>query len=306
MSGADDEARAWRLALTDSGNAPDVARAVERWREASPENEQAWAKGERVWALLGTLGPDRASVEAALPRPRRTARIAGGALAASLAAATVWTTAPTPAVWLADAATAPGASRQVTLEDGSRVALNGASAVDWRFSPTKRVVHLIDGEAHFSVTHDAARPFIVEAGRAVIKVTGTEFDVRYQGGDVLLTVTDGRVEASDAGLAPVAVTRGQTIRWDGERPMGAVTASNGDALAWRQGRLVFRSRPLGEVMASLARYRRGKILVIGERTRALSVTGAFSTNEPGKVIDAIEQSLPVRVIRVTPLLTIIA
>lgn len=306
MSDADDNARAWRLRLDAEGRSPEVLRAFEAWRAASPDNERAWADNERFWTLLGALGPDRESVEASLHgRPRRGLRYGGGALAASLAALTLWTAAPAPATWFADAATAPGELRSVTLEDGTRVAMNGASALDWRFSPDKRVVHLLGGEAHFSVAHDVSRPFIVEAGRAVIRVTGTAFDVRRQGDDVLLTVTEGRVEASDAGLPPVAIIRGEAIRWDAGRAMQPGRAVGDDALAWQRGRIVFRSRPLAEVAAGLSRYRRGRILVIGEKARALTVTGAFPAAEPEKVIDSIGQTLPVRVTRITPLLTII-
>jgi len=56
------------------------------------------------------------------------------------------------------------------------------------------VVNVV-GEALFTVTHSASRPFVVHAGTAIVQVLGTKFDVRRYPNDraTHVLVADGRV-----------------------------------------------------------------------------------------------------------------
>jgi transmembrane sensor len=74
--------------------------------------------------------------------------------------------------------------------------------------------------------------------------------------------------------------------------------------AWRRGKLIFDRRPLGEVVADLERYRRGKIVVVRDDLDALEVTGVFDLADPEAILLTIEETLPVRVARL-PFVTII-
>lgn len=70
----------------------------------------------------------------------------------------------------------------VTLEDGSVVQLNAASAIAVEFTEKRRVIRLLRGEAFFQVAHGADRPFTVMAGTTSVTALGTAFDVRYDEG----------------------------------------------------------------------------------------------------------------------------
>ena len=54
-------------------------------------------------------------------------------------------------------------------------------------------MHLLQGEALFTVTKDAGQPFRVYAGNGRIQAIGTAFSVYLKGADVQVTVTEGRV-----------------------------------------------------------------------------------------------------------------
>ena len=86
---------------------------------------------------------------------------------------------------------------QQRLPDGSLVELNANSEISVDYTPERRGVRLIRGEAHFSVTKDPARPFIVSAGtddrRVEVRAVGTAFSVRLDPSQVDVLVTEGTV-----------------------------------------------------------------------------------------------------------------
>src|SRR5688572_32627171 len=65
-----------------------------------------------------------------------------------------------------------------TLADGTRVELNANTSLRFENTRTQRLVQLASGEAHFIVTKDESRPFIVQTPAGSVRVTGTTFNVR--------------------------------------------------------------------------------------------------------------------------------
>ena len=92
-----------------------------------------------------------------------------------------------------------GKKKTQTLSDGTRVLLDSGSQLSYsrKFGPDKREVFL-NGEAYFQVNPDKMRPFLVYANHAVIKVVGTQFNVRAweRTRKVTVAVADGRVSLS--------------------------------------------------------------------------------------------------------------
>jgi transmembrane sensor len=89
---------------------------------------------------------------------------------------------------------------QVTLPDGSNVILNRNTRLTYRnnFDRNGRNVTLT-GEAFFEITPDKENPFIVDAGKARVKVVGTSFNVNTNNSDsaVEVFVKTGTVMVSD-------------------------------------------------------------------------------------------------------------
>ena len=59
--------------------------------------------------------------------------------------------------------------------------------------------------------------------------------------------------------------------------------------AWRRGKLIFDDKPLGEVLAILARYRRGYVVLVDPALRGRRVTGVFETRDPEAALRAIQE-----------------
>lgn len=303
------QAREWRV-LLHSGRATAADHlAAKAWRERSPAHEQAAAEVDRLWALLGQVEQPVAVPPgklASLPPPRRRhcVRWAVPLASAALLLLALWLPQGAWLGWYADVATAPGEVRTVALDDGSILILNGATALDWTLSEGRRTVRLYRGEVDLQVAKDASRPFIVEAGPARIRVTGTRFDVDYDGRDVVLAVTEGQVQASDAASHPLAIGANQQVHWRADRIQQVQPLDARQQLAWQRGKLVFRGQPLSEVFAALERSQRQRVIFLDDSVRELKVTGVFAHDDPQAVLRAIESALPVRLVRLPGLLLV--
>lgn len=293
------QAREW-LVLLNSGRASVAERdAAERWRQSSPEHAAALAEVETLWSMLGQVERPAAVVQARAPRKRRWPMPLATAACLLLA---LWLT---PPGWQADVRTQAGETREVRLEDGSVLQLNGATALDWQADAGgQRLVKLYSGQADFQVAPDAAHPFVIEAGDARIRVTGTRFDVNLLGDQVLLAVTEGHVQVSDAVGAERAVQAGEQIAWQDGHLQELQPLDRARALAWQRGRLVFRDRPLPEVFEELSRQQAQQVLFLDSTARELKVTGVFALNDPQAVLRAIETALPVKLTRLPGVLLV--
>lgn len=92
-----------------------------------------------------------------------------------------------------------GMHRQ-TLPDGSMVELQSDAAIAVQFSETCRRVELRRGRAHFFVTKDSTRPFVVAATGVEVRAVGTAFVVDLGARSVGVEVTEGRVMVEQRGL----------------------------------------------------------------------------------------------------------
>ena len=86
-------------------------------------------------------------------------------------------------------------AKQVILPDGSIVELNKDSRItyDDTFNHQQRNVKL-KGEAFFKVTKNKKKPFVIKTGDLKTKVVGTQFNIKEMPDDILVTVTEGKVE----------------------------------------------------------------------------------------------------------------
>ncbi len=153
------------------------------------------------------------------------------------------------------------------LPDGSRLELNTGSLVEVRFSPGRRDLTLLRGEALFRVARDAARPFAVTVAGERVVALGTVFSVRRDDGRMLVTLLEGRVRVErgapgNAGAA-AQLSAGEQLASLTGRPFEISKANIAAATAWQSGRLVFDNQPLSAVVAEINRYASPK-LVIGD------------------------------------------
>lgn len=299
-----DEAIDW-LARLGSGHAtPKDRLAFLRWRQRSAAHEAAAVEAETLLRAVGeTRQADQLRRHGALLTRRPVGRrvLFAGAAAASLAVVAVGlpSLGPLSALY-ADYATGVGGRKRVALADGSVAILNTATAISVDYSGKERRVTLHDGEALFEVAKDASRPFIVVAGDVEVRAVGTAFVVRLKE----VTVSEGTVDVAIGGRPPIRVVAGQRLDLgEGDR-FKLSTVDIDAATAWQRGKLIFNRRPLESVIAELQRYRAGRVVVLGDRLKALEVTGVFDLDDTDRILRTIEETTKARVVQM-PLLTVI-
>lgn len=294
------EATLWFVALHEDPSDTSQRAAFEAWRNADPENGAAYDRLQRLWGASGHL-PSLARPDVA--HDRRAVLHGAGSIALAgvvLAGTGRIFLGPHP---FADYTTGIGERRTVALGDGSSVELSTGSAISVAFTDHERRIQLHDGEAWFKVARDPARPFVVESAGGTTTALGTAFAVARDEGGALITVTEHSVRVRASGRSTY-VHEGQSCRYGADGP-AVPTLSDTTALAWRQGRLVFISRPLGDVVAELDRWRSGKTWIMDDKLAAQRVTLMIDAREADEALIRLGGSLPMRITQLTPLLTII-
>src|SRR3546814_18064577 len=117
------------------------------------------------------------------------------------------------------------------------------------------------------------------------------------------TVAELAVRVAAPAGEPVVVAEGQQVGYGPAGLAAVVAADLPGVLGWQRNRLVFQDAPLGEVVADLARYSRGGIIITDEPLRRLPVTAVFDADQADAAIDTIARTLPIRLRRLGRLLT---
>ncbi|MGH8650755.1 MAG: FecR family protein [Gammaproteobacteria bacterium] len=288
--------------LPSGESSPAERRVFEIWLAQSDTHRQAYQKADAFWRDLGAYQalpfPElaRARARYATP-PRRWFPAVALALTAVLIVIVVL--APPWSSNLIDTyRTAKGERRTVPLPDGSRLALDTDTAVTVDFDRDLRRLDLLQGEIAVTVAHESARPFDIFAGAGHIRDLGTQFDVYAEPGAVSVVVIEGTVsvETNRTLGRPQALTRGQQLSYDGRGVLSPIERADIAAVtAWQEGRVVFKDRPLREVLAQISRYHAVEFLLDDRRLENLKVSGTFHTADLKIIVDTLAASLSIRV-----------
>ena len=283
----DAAAAAWAARADRGPLSADDQNALETWAAADPRRAGAYARALAVSAHADraqALGEDFAPAlhPVAVAAGRRRLLASGGALAA----ATVVGVAGYEALSFKDRViTRKGDIHRAPLDDGSAVTLNTDTVIKASFNRQIRRVDLVRGEALFDVAKDAARPFVVVAGKVRVRAVGTSFTVRaHDDGEVDVLVREGVVEVwRGQGGAPLRLVAQTATKVDAAGPLRVirVAASAVDsATAWRQGQIDLDGLTLGQAAAEFARYSDRRIVVDDPVVARLKMTGLFSASDP--------------------------
>lgn len=247
-----EEALAWVIRTRDPRF--DDWEAFTIWLEGDPARAQAYdALMAQDAELDAIIPPDPVAMPVAandIAPPRRQAWrwAAGGAIAAALVA--------TVSIGMMNRAdiysvsTRPGETRRIALDDGTTIELNGDTRLrldrkDLRFAA------LDQGEAAFTVRHDAGDPFRVTVGDAVFEDAGTVFNIVHTDTATRIGVSEGKVIYNPEAEA-IALPAGRALAEDadGLRVMDVAPAA---VASWREGRLVYANAAIGDISQDIGR-----------------------------------------------------
>lgn len=234
--------------------------AFTQWLGADPAHGEAYdaicaavLDGADVLRDASPANDHAPVAEASSPAPAGARRRwLGGALAASLALALgmgLWQR-ERPAPYLV--ATAPGEFRTLTLEPGTSIALSGDTKVTLDRNDPRRA-RLDQGEALFTVRHDADAPFRVAVGDDEVIDVGTVFDIRRDRLGLSVAVSEGAVQFNPDAEG-VRVSPGQVLTRKAGADRYVLSSMAVERIGeWREGRLTFEGASLEQVASDLTR-----------------------------------------------------
>jgi len=307
----EDTAALWAAKLEAGPLSATDLHAFDTWLAGAPSRRELVAEYCEFAADVGRLIPVLAA-EGRLPtepecpgaahkRSRFTAFALGGLVAAAAAVAVFLAVRPTSSKDPApqQIATAAAQRHSLTLADGSHIDLSARTQVTIALTADARRVQLATGTAYFDVAKNRQRPFTVETPAGTVLVTGTKFAVHAEPGAGLeVIVAEGQVRVSATSTEPVSLAAGQRLTATGPalRVESLAPAALADALAWREGMIVFADTPLDEALARFAQYHETPIAV-SPAASALRLGGRYSLADLDGFLAALEEILPVQVTR---------
>ena len=322
----DTQASEWLAKLDAEAPGSDVRREFNRWIQEDPSHRQAFeamvAFYDDMNVLTQAVLPRELQADNPAPVTPHSTQAGGWWQAPRLAACAVVLA---MAVWFVPGLlpqdklyiTQIGEQRPLQLADGSRVLLNTNSRLRVDYSRGIRRLDLLQGEAHFEVEHDPARPFEVHTGKGLVRAVGTAFTVHIQPRGVEVLVTDGVIELDQAEppttqVASAAPNRASAVGL--QVPAGKVVVYEQEALAqlsltkvelmeeqvaWQKGLLVFNNRHLSEVVAEVSRYTSLKIVIPERAMRELKVGGLFAVGDTESLFEALRDGFDIHTERVS-------
>ena len=192
----------------------------------------------------------------------------------------------------------PFALRQaLVLEDGSHVELNARTSLQTDFRYHRRVAHLDQGEAFFSVTKDPTHPFYVITPAGTVRVLGTKFNVRSLGDQTEVTLLEGSVAIERPDRAPTKIVPGQRAEFS--RGSMATSSLEPTALSasvsWLKGQIVLDGLSLAEAAERLSAFH-GVRIDVDPAVCRLSPGGIYPLDDLKAFLSAVETVLPVHVV----------
>ena len=192
---------------------------------------------------------------------------------------------------------APLGSRiHFSLPDGTKGWLNSGSSLEYNLPFNKSRQVTILGEAWFDVAHDANHPFEMAAGESKVKVMGTRFNLNAYPEDkyVEVVLEEGMVEFFTPGHSSgIEMNPNDRLILN----KGAIDISVTDATkysAWTEGKLVFRSDPMTEVVRRIERWYNVDMELVDKELEKYSFRGTFQDDSLDEVLRYLSMTSPIR------------
>ena len=191
-------------------------------------------------------------------------------------------------------------SKQIMLEDSSRVWLSAGSRIEYpeRFGKKERNV-LVEGKVYFEVAVDGNRPFFVKTDAYTVKVLGTSFEVnssKYsQTSDV--TLVKGKVEILNQDRKALCTLQpGQQFEIDKLNNRFVLHQVDAEMYtSWHAGNLEFDGLTFAEIAKALERHYCVTIILDENIAKEKKLVGSLSLQKDiYQMMKAIELVVPIK------------
>ncbi len=173
----------------------------------------------------------------------------------------------------------------VSLPDGTEVLLQEGAVLSYGadYNEVDRLIDL-DGQAYFQVAKNAERPFLANTSEAELRVTGTAFNLRIDGEELEVEVSEGSIELRRKDKV-VPVKAHQCGFASPGKDCTVLTVKDLNRHAWRTGVLRFESAASSEVIKTIANNYDLEVSVADGCDFPFS--GVFSDSDPVAVLETV-------------------
>lgn len=289
----DEVARAWLVKLHGE-DAATLRPEFEAWRDAAPENRQAWERAHGQWhsaaalkqsARFGT-GHTVARQKMSLSAMKWPGALTAAVLLAVGTGALMTTMPNGSTVSSARAAerfaTARGEIRTFEIANGAAATLDTASRLDVLASGGEQHIRVVSGRARIR-SFGTGLPIRIEAGGATIVATNAELDISIgPGGKLQIFLLRGaaRFEGNWARHTTAEIPIGKPMYFSdrGELQLGLGTDQS-VATDWPAGWAEYDSVSLGKLVGEANRYAALPISIDDPAIARLELSGRFQVSE---------------------------
>lgn len=302
-----DEAIDHMIRLQNESSNPVALERAHLWRQRSSAHAAAWEEASEVFGMTGkVLGDLRKRGQGTRQLSRRNLIVGGLAFATATAIA-----GPDLIVRArADYITGTAEVRRISLPDGSAVTLGPQSAITFELAEQVRRVGLLRGMGYFEAADDPARPFEVLSENVVSHGQGPSFDVSLDDLFVNVGVDHGAigVRFADApAVRSIDLADGQWARFGGDGY--SIVRGERDRTqmaAWRRGMMFADNEPISAVVAKIARWQPGRVVLANPALGRASISGGFDLGNPVAALRAVVHPYGGKVRQISRYLTIIS
>ncbi|TDR88894.1 FecR family protein [Enterovirga rhinocerotis] len=304
------EAADLAIRLQNDPSNPVSVEMLRAWLARSAQHQAAWARISAIHGMTGQVLKENRRAARAGHGPSRRSLVIGGAIGLGAAAAGSLALPRALRRLQADYTTSTAELRPVVLTDGSVMTLGPDSAVAIRYGGERRAVELLSGMAYFEVAPEPARPFVVHVDRFSATALGTAFDVSNDAGFISVSVSHGVVEASTAGPGQRSAERlniGQWITLDSSsHAISRGLREPSQIAAWRDGMIVADRETVSAMVAKIARWQGGHVVMADPSLGSRQVSGVFDLSDPIRALEAVARPFGAKVRRIGPLVTVLS
>ena len=190
---------------------------------------------------------------------------------------------------------------EVLLDDGTLVTVNRHSWIRYKkkFSLSERKVHLA-GEAWFDVAREPSRPFVIDAGTAMVEVLGTRFNVNAhkQSATVEIIVKSGIVAVTpkQAPQEQIVLKAGNSGTYNKEKKeLKLIPSSNPNKISWKTRELFFENSSLKEVADLVNKVYNTNLVIINQELASCPITVTFRDQSLEAVLHVLETTLDLEI-----------
>lgn len=193
---------------------------------------------------------------------------------------------------------APLGSRiNFSLPDGTIGWLNSGSSIEYNipFINNSRNVSL-HGEAWFDVAADENHPFEIVAGKSIVKVLGTKFNMKAYPEEkyVEVVLEEGKVEFSAGGIVQsIMMKPNERLIYTSDSINISLTETIKYS-AWKEGKLIFRGDHMAEVARRIERWYNVEVVLVDKELENYVIRGTFQDDSLEDVIKYLSMTSPVR------------